>query len=244
MRLVLVPLAAVLAACQLLVPPTAVDPERATTHVSCGHGAAFSLEVLDQPPNAELADDPAAAALRRHLAEPGIEFASLPDSGWREATRSFGSVTWIAEDPSSPGSWHQVTASDEGGEWRVTGWGGCSMQPDVGVGLGLASFRVAPNEELTPETVEIDVLVTERACNSGEDARGRIVAPAILPGADTITVIFAVRPRLGVAQTCPSNPETPFLLRLPEPLGDRALLDGSAVPPRDATECPDVAACP
>jgi hypothetical protein len=31
--------------------------------------------------------------------------------------------------------------------------------------------------------------------------------------------------------------ETPYLLELSEPLGDRMLLDGAEVPPRDATTC-------
>jgi hypothetical protein len=233
-----------LAACHLVVPPTAVDPQRIATHVTCGHGSGFSTDVLDGPADAEAADDPASEALRRHLAEPGIEIDSLPDTGWREVSRTGSSVMWIAEDPQAEGSWIQVTGTNDGGEWRVTGWGGCGMTPDVGPGLGIANFRVAPHEQLTADTVEIDVLVTERACNSGEDARGRIVEPAIVAGADSVTVVFAVRPRLGVGQTCPSNPETPFLLVLPEPLGDRTLVDGSAVPPRDATTCPDVAACP
>jgi hypothetical protein len=233
-----------LAACHLVVPPTAVDPQRVVTHVSCGHGSAFPTDVLDAPAEAEAADDPAAEALRRHLATSDIEIDSLPDSGWREVGRTGSSVMWIAEDPGAAGSWIQATATNDGGEWRVTGWGGCGMEPDVGPGLGIASFRVAPHEDLTADTVEIDVLVTERACNSGEDARGRVAEPAILAGPDAVTVIFAVRPRVALAQSCPSNPETPVVLVLSEPLGDRELLDGSTLPPRDATTCPDVAACP
>lgn len=66
---------------------------------------------------------------------------------------------------------------------------------------------------------------------------------AAIDADDSVTVTFAVRPRLG-AQECPSNPETPFVLELPEPLGDRSLRDGSSVPPRDATVCPDIAICP
>jgi hypothetical protein len=87
------------------------------------------------------------------------------------------------------------------------------------------------------------VLVTEHACNSGEDARGRITVAAIDEDDDSVTVTLAVRPR-GGAQECPSNPETPFVIELSAPLGDRALLDGSSVPARDATVCPDIAMCP
>jgi hypothetical protein len=108
--------------------------------------------------------------------------------------------------------------------------------------MGIASFRVEP-AALDPAATEIPVLVTERACNSGEDARGRIVVSAIRADDDAVTVTLAVRTR-GGAQSCPSNPETPFVLELEEPLGDRQLLDGSSIPARDATVCPDIAMCP
>lgn len=75
----------------------------------------------------------------------------------------------------------------------------------------------------------IPLLVTERACNSGETAEGRIQALVELSEAG-VTVTITVVPRPG-AHDCPSNPATPFLLELPEPLGDRALLDGGAEPP-------------
>ncbi|MGI8999064.1 MAG: hypothetical protein ACR2GO_05090 [Candidatus Limnocylindria bacterium] len=106
----------------------------------------------------------------------------------------------------------------------------------------MASFRVAPGVALDPEMTEIGVLVTEQACNSGEDAQGRILEPEIIGGADSVTVVFAVRPR-GGGQDCQSNPETPFLLTLDEPLGDRQLLDGSEDPARDATTCPETGGC-
>jgi hypothetical protein len=80
-----------------------------------------------------------------------------------------------------------------------------------------------------------------RRHRSGAD--GRIVEPTIVAGDDIVTVILAVRPRRG-AHDCQSNPETPFLLELPEPLGERTLLDGSYVPARDATICPDAGMCP
>jgi hypothetical protein len=167
----------------------------------------------------------------------------LPDAGWIEVSRTDASVIYLAPDPAVEGSFAFVSVGRDGDAWAVDGWGGCPLQPDVGPDLGIASFRVAPDVELDPETSEIAVLVTELACNSGEDARGRITVAAIDEDNDSVTVTLAVRPR-GGGQECPSNPETPFVLELSAPLGDRALLDGSSVPPRDATVCPDIAMCP
>lgn len=234
-------LAGLLSACSVLAP-SALDPQ-AGSRVTCGGGPAFSIDRLAVQGSAETAADPAAEALRRHLATDNVEINDLPDDGWIEAARSGSQVLYLAPEPTSEGSWHFVTVELDGGAWDVGGWGGCALQPDVGPMLGIASFRVAPGAAPGPDATEIEVLVTERACNSGEDASGRIVAPAVVLGEERVVVTFAVRPR-GGGQTCPSNPETPFMLELPEPLGDRALFDGSSVPPRDATECPDIAACP
>jgi hypothetical protein len=211
--------------------------------LTCDGGPSFPADVLEGPAGAaETGADPAAVALREHLATDHIEFDSHPDEGWIEVSRGDASVLYLAPVPEAEGSWHYVTVGREGDAWDVDGWGGCALQPDVGRGFGIASFRVAPDVELDPAAAEIPVLVTERACNSGQDARGRIVVASIEEDDERVTVTLAVRPR-GGAQTCPSNPETPFVLELQEPLGGRALFDGSSVPPRDAMVCPDIAIC-
>lgn len=250
MRLVpILVLSLVLSACAALrqgnpsVDPTeSVDPEPVTS-VTCG-GPGFPASVLDASGGAENGSDPAAEALRDHLATPDMETEWLPDSGWKEAVRTDDLVVFIADAlPGGEPELVQVSIEHRDGAWRVGGWSGCSLHADVGPDLGLASFRVAPDVELAPEVTEIEVLVTERACNSGEDASGRIEKPVVTVGAESVTVVFAVRPR-GGGQDCPSNPETPYTLVLDEPLGDRVLLDGSEVPPRDATQCPDAGYCP
>jgi hypothetical protein len=212
-----------------LDPTESPDPGPVTS-VTCG-GPGFPLSVLDAPGGAENGTDAAAEALRDHLATSDLEIDWLPDTGWKEAVRTDDMVVFIAEAlPGGEPSLVQVSVEHRDGSWRVGGWSGCSLQADVGPDLGLASFRVAPDVDLTPDMTEIEVLVTERACNSGEDASGRIEEPVATVGAESVTVVFAVRPR-GGAQDCPSNPETPYVLVLDEPLGDRVLLDGSEVCP-------------
>ncbi len=72
--------------------------------------------------------------------------------------------------------------------------------------------------------------VTEMACNSGEDARGRIELVSVDQGEDAVTVTLGVRPRDPESATCQSNPATSFEVTLDAPLGDRALYDGSRWP--------------
>jgi hypothetical protein len=63
------------------------------------------------------------------------------------------------------------------------------------------------------------------------------VGPDIEVSDESIVVTFQVRAQLGLAQTCPSNLAAPVVVRLPEALGDRILLDGGREPPAEAPVC-------
>jgi len=73
-------------------------------------------------------------------------------------------------------------------------------------------------------------------CTSGRSADGRVLPPAILASATEVVVIFAVRPPQPSAnglEACPAPPPTRIEVTLPEPLGNRPLLDGGVSPPAD-----------
>jgi len=234
--LAIAPLAAVivLSACAV-TQPSSDQPEQPFTRATCGGPPAFHPGVMDQQGGTEQGDDPAAAALRAALA-PGEDIDdTLPDRGWIEVTRTESMVKFLARGGDGPGL-AIVTVVPRDGQWTLDRAGRCELLPEIRAGLDLAMFRVAPGEELTPEMTEVDVLVTELACSSGQDADGRIRVDRIIPGDSSVIVVIATAPR-GGDHECPDNPETPFLLQLPEPLGDRALLDAYSLPPRDATEC-------
>ena len=226
---------AVLAACGVDAPSGA-SPDQPFTHVTCGGPPAFEAAVLDQGGTAERGDDAAAATLRAVLAETNGDIGdALPDTGWIEVTRTESRAKYLARGGEGPG-FAIVTLAMRNGEWALDAPGRCELQPEVRAGLQLAMFRVAPGQELTPETRDVQVLVVELGCNSGEDARGRVRVDRILPGESSVTVVIGTVPREG-SHDCQDNPETPFVLELPEPLGDRVLLDAYSIPPRDATEC-------
>jgi hypothetical protein len=100
-------------------------------------------------------------------------------------------------------------------------------------GLGEATWDLAAGQSIGPETTTFEALVTERDCASGQPSEGRIVGPNVLPIEGQVLVTFAVRPLGGDVQTCQGNPATRATVTLPEPLGDRRLLDGSTLPPRE-----------
>jgi hypothetical protein len=106
----------------------------------------------------------------------------------------------------------------------------------VDTGVSVATWWIDPAHAApTAKSTTIHALVREQACASGQSAEGRVEAPIIKLDAASITVTYRVRGRQGTGQDCQGNPTTPIELTLPEPLGNRTLLDGGSDPPRDAS---------
>jgi hypothetical protein len=94
-----------------------------------------------------------------------------------------------------------------------------------------SSWRLRPGTLVTRNGACSEILVTETACASGKPATGRVEEPLVVRERASVQVAMFVRPLDGPA-TCPSNPPTPYTLRLDGPLGDRTLTDGGSIPPR------------
>jgi hypothetical protein len=110
---------------------------------------------------------------------------------------------------------------------------GGSGPPDRRVrdGVSASSWRLRPGTLVTPERRVFRILVTENACAGGRPATGRVEEPLVVREEGRVQVAMFVRPLDGPA-TCPTNPPTPYTLRLDDPLGDRTLADGGTIPPR------------
>jgi hypothetical protein len=195
---------------------------------TCGNFP-FGLQILTDPPRSdEDANTSLGAAFRAHLAAPGIEHDNLPDDGWTLA----GNDGVVAEFVAVVDDDQLVFASlrNEAGFWRVLGWGNCQPVIVLAAGLGEASWRWGDFEPPNASTTTFDALVTERSCASGKSSAGRVVGPEFVIGPEHVLVIFAVRPQPGLTFTCQGNPATRLRVELPEPLGDRPLLDGGQLP--------------
>lgn len=105
------------------------------------------------------------------------------------------------------------------GAWALESWTGCRLE-EIIEGLDSADIALDPAFPLTAESTQLHLLVTERACNSGRDAEGRIQLVVLNEFADNIEVQVGIVPPEG-AQECPGNPPTPFVVELSAPLGDR-----------------------
>jgi hypothetical protein len=195
----------------------------------------FGAEILARSDAGEAAADPAAAALRQHLAKDGPDIDFLPDRGWTLAGMDADGAEFVAVG-GDLGMKVVALESNGAGKWLVTGWGDCQPQRVLPPGLGEASWTFDPTEPRPgADARTFTALVTERDCASGTPSEGRVVGPDILEVGNEVLVTFAVRPLGGETQTCPGNPATRVVVNLDSPLGDRQLLDGGTLPPGDPT---------
>ena len=219
------------------LPPGAVlDPM-----LTCGTDQPFSPAALQLPGFAEHEPDDAAAALRNFLdteaAEQGVDAMvdAFPRNGWRRVFQSERAVLFVAPSETDR-QWVMVQFARGDTGWTIDGYGQCHMQIALPEGVGRATWWLDPaSGPPGRDATELSAIIQEQSCASGQSPEGRILAPAIVYGADAITITIAIRIKGG---DCQMTPEFPLTIQLAEPLGARALLDGSVFPPRDASGPP------
>lgn len=113
--------------------------------------------------------------------------------------------------------------------WMLTRASTCALSVP---GAGGATVTLDPDIPPDPSAAEVHLLVTEMACNSGQDAVGRVQVLALRQTPERVEVVLTVTPE-GTAHTCQSNPPTPFRLDLDAPLGGRPVVDASVYPARE-----------
>jgi hypothetical protein len=101
--------------------------------------------------------------------------------------------------------------------------------------VGPAMWWVDPERPKPgPDATAIQALVRERLCAGGRSPEERLIDPTVFASEDAVIVSLWIR-QAPHQEVCPENPAFPLEITLPDPLGARRLLDGSEVPPRDAT---------
>ena len=182
---------------------------------------------------AETASGPAFDALRASLGKFGPEIHGSAALTWRLADIDSSSAIFLARaDVLGRDGWISVEVVAEANGWQPSTMGDCDPYLIISSEFGPATWALDPAYAApTPKTTELHILVWERACSGGSPTTGRMSAPVIAYAADSVTITIGVRPITGDGLvTCPGPAGTPASLRLREPLGNRALLDGGHVP--------------
>jgi hypothetical protein len=208
----------------------------AAMEFSCGAGH-FPAAALSGPVGAERAADAPAAALRALVAAaPVAGRPNLPVAGYRLLVSTQTSTEYAAASDQFDTGLAYVRLELGPTGWAPKEFGDCRPQA-VFNGLNSATWQLAPDVPFPNRaSTRFKALVSETTCTSGRTADGRVLPPAILTSATEVLVIFAVRPPPPSAnglEACPAPPPTRVEVTLPEPLGNRPLLDGGVSPPAD-----------
>lgn len=176
------------------------------------------------PPDAHPANEALAAVLSKGGAD-GLD--RLPKTGWVlvAAVPARADFMAVIDD-----AWAFISFVPRPDGWEPEKWGPCT--PGVLVeGLELAEWTLDPDQPLPePESTTFSALVTERACASGRPMGDRLRPPSMWFTESGLVVLFTVTPQPG-GHDCQGNPSSRVIVKLPEPLGDRQLYDGSVFPP-------------
>ena len=91
---------------------------------------------------------------------------------------------------------------------------------------------------LAPEAKSIPAIISELACTSGQPPGDRLLEPVVFENPEAILVNLWAR-KLEGGGDCQGNAAGPIEIPLNAPVENRRLLDGSSVPPRDASVPPE-----
>jgi hypothetical protein len=200
------------------VRPTQPAPGR---QLACGD-ITFPETNLFAPAGAEAGRDPAARALAAFLAsEAARDPWALPKTGWKELARDGDRALYGLGKPGSVT--FAVRIRRQGAQWKLAGYGDCRPQ------LVVPGFKVV-GWQLTSDALASGSHVVPIAFTTG--AWTRFHHAEVETTADAVTITVYLRP----IQLPPGTGSADMgytarhEVELPEPLGRRALLDGSTVP--------------
>jgi hypothetical protein len=198
--------------------------------VSCSNGR-FPIGALDEIRPLEEAD-PGGVAEVIEVFLSNEEGRQWPQEGWQILHQADGEVQLVAKG--DDGRLAFMSVVDDGSGWY---WAGASLPGDpcelefiVPDQLNSVDWRLDPaGPQLTPDSRQISVILNERECVSGQEIGDRLMGPEIVMTETQIFVAFAAERPDGDAFDCQGNPDTPFVVELPEPIGARELVEGMEI---------------
>lgn len=164
------------------------------------------------------------ARLLRPRARPAPMGVSDKLAGWRELARSEHEALFGRGLP--PQLLSVSVRRRRRDKWEPMGASQSRPLRAVRDGVRASSWRLDPSAEVDPEQRELRILVTEVTMASGTPANERLLEPELHLDDRRIVLRMFVKPIEGyVGRT--AKRETPVVVRLPERLGARELVDGA-----------------
>jgi hypothetical protein len=211
---------------EVIVPPDDNGEYPPELIVSCPGGPSFPISALDDNPLLSEADPDGVAEAIAPFLESG-EGKFWPQEDWRVLHQTDNEVLLVHYDDPTLSF---MNVEREGDEWVWSGsqsGGPCPLQFTTPEGLNTVEWRLDPSvPALGAEDDSVAVILNERECVSGQAIGDRLVGPQIVMTETQVFIAFATERPPGEAFDCQGNPDTPFVVDLPESLGDRELVEG------------------
>lgn len=145
-------------------------------------------------------------------------------AGWRELARDHDQALFGRGQP--PQLLTVAVRRGRGDRWSPLGASNSRPLRAVRDGVRASSWRLAPSFAATSEVRELRILVTEVTMATGTPIAERLLEPELFIDDERMLLRVFVRPLEGyVGRT--ARREAPVVVRLPEPLGTRRLVDGA-----------------
>jgi hypothetical protein len=149
-------------------------------------------------------------------------------AGWRELASTEHEILYAKGHPPQ-----MLTVAIRRGrrdKWTVIGVSNSRPLRASRQGIRASSWRLDPEYKATPDDRELHLLVTEQTQATGVLANDRLLAPDLYLGAEELVLRFYIRGLEGYRGRT-RRYETAVTVQLPEPLGDRAVVDGALYEP-------------
>jgi hypothetical protein len=210
----------------IIVPPGADGSLPGELWIGCWSGPHFQVSDLENVEALATADPGGVAeAIEPFLSSGEGEF--WPQEGWL-ILREKDDEVLLVHQGSEGLAFMNVSRVDGAWMWSGSQMGGpCPLHYAVPEGLNAVDWVLDPSGlPLDPADTSLEVIATERECVSGQEMGDRLLEPQVVMTADEVRVVLAAEPPPGDVATCQGNPETPVTIALPQPLGDREVLEG------------------
>lgn len=210
-----------------------------TGEVSCGSVPFNPLVAFANPADAERGHTPSEVALRRYLAKTKHDFPPSKPHSWRLLVET-ARYAEFGRGSLSNGGVEVNTFERRAKGWTWVGYSSSCQPALLRDHQSAITWTLARGQVLKPSTriVKVDLGPGECAGRAGQDKRLETPEFREENGALLMSLWIRPMPELGAneAYTCIGIVEPPVKVRLPEPLGERDLLDGGVFPPMSSTE--------
>lgn len=214
---------------EIIVPPDENGALPPDLWVGCEYGPYFQVSDLNDIAPLQQ-DDPAGVWQAAQSFLSGGEGQFWPQEGWMVLRETQDAILLVARDGGAGVAFMDVIVHE--GQWM---WSGaqsgseCALHYVVPSEFNTVTWRLDPAAPPDAGSTALQVVVQETDCVSGMEIGDRLVGPQVVMTESTLRIAFAATRPNAQGFTCPGNPESPATVELPEPLGEREIVEGLAI---------------